>query len=71
MQYVLQELLLDLASVFASVLLKAGKSSSEVLQALEQGRGVIASLMLDERSDISRLNEEHPELCFQYKQCQE
>ncbi|TVY12601.1 hypothetical protein LARI1_G009585, partial [Lachnellula arida] len=70
MQHVLEGLS-DLASISASVLLKAGKPSSEALKALEQGRGIIASLMLDARSDTSKLNEEHPGLCSQYKRCQE
>ena len=44
-----------LASRTASVHLKTGRSPLEALQALESGRGIIASLMMDVRWDISRL----------------
>jgi len=44
-----------LASLTASVLLKAGKSAFTALQALESGRGIIANLMMDVRWDVSKL----------------
>ena len=44
-----------LASRTASVHLKAGRSPLKGLQALESGRGIIASLMMDVRWDISGL----------------
>lgn len=70
MQHVLQSLS-NLASSFPSVLLKAGKGPLEALQALEQGRGIIAGLILDARSDTSQLKEENLELYNKYKKYEE
>lgn len=46
-----------LASRTASVYLKAGKPPLTALQALESGRGIIASLMMDVRWDLSKLRD--------------
>jgi tetratricopeptide (TPR) repeat protein len=51
-----------LASLTASVLLKAGKSPFTALQALESGRGMIASLIMDVRWDVSKLESTHSQL---------
>ena len=56
-----------LASLAASVHLKAGKSPLEALQALESGRGIIASLMMDVRWDLSRLQVMDSDLWRVYK----
>ena len=63
-------LLSRLASLSTSVFLKAGKSPLEALQALERARGVIASFLIDARSDTSILKENHPELWSRYTHCQ-
>jgi tetratricopeptide (TPR) repeat protein len=60
-----------LASFTASIFLKAGKSATEALQVLEMGRGVIASLLIDSRSDESHLKAEHPALWSEYNQLRE
>jgi hypothetical protein len=43
-----------------SLSLQAGDESFKALELLELGRGVIMGLLIDDRSDISRL--EHPEM---------
>jgi tetratricopeptide (TPR) repeat protein len=70
MQSILRNLS-GLASLSASVFLKAGKPSLEALQALERARGVFAGFLIDARSDTSILKEKHPELWSRYTQCQQ
>jgi CHAT domain/Tetratricopeptide repeat len=70
LQYALR-LLSGLASSAASIFLKAGEPAVEALQALESGRGIIASLMIDARSDASMLKEKYPELWSRYAECRE
>ena len=50
-----------LASMAAATALNAGKEAHHALQLLELGRGVIASLLLEMRTDVSALREQHPE----------
>ena len=57
-----------LAARAASVHLKAGRSPLEALQTLENGRGIIASLMMDVRWDLSRLQDINPFLWQVYKE---
>lgn len=45
----------NLGPLAASIFLKAGKSPLESLQALEKARGVISSLVMDSRSNVSLL----------------
>ena len=47
--------------------LKAGRAPLKALQALESGRGIIASLMMDVRWDISKLQHGNPALWQIYK----
>jgi hypothetical protein len=65
LQYALQSFS-GLASLTASVFLKARKSALEALEFLEYGRGIIASLTMDLRSDESQLQAEYPELWSRY-----
>ena len=69
-QHVLRDLA-GLGALTASVFLKAGKSASESLQALEKCRGVISSLMIDARSDVSLLKNGRPDLWFRYSHLRE
>ena len=57
-----------LASRAASAHLKAGRAPLKALQALESGRGIIASLMMDVRWDISKLQHVNPALWQLYKE---
>ena len=57
-----------LASRAASVHLKAGRAPLKALQALESGRGIIASLMMDVRWDISKLHRVNPALWQVYQE---
>jgi hypothetical protein len=59
------------ASLAASILLKAGEPPFIALQALERGRGVIASLMMDVRSDILELRDQHPQIWSRYTKCRD
>jgi len=64
-----QHLLADsagLASMAAATALNAGKAASHALQLLELGRGVIASLLMDMRGDISDLKSKHPILADEF-----
>lgn len=65
LQHTLRELW-GIASLASSVYIKAGRPPIEVLQALEQGRGVVAGLMMDFRSDLSDLKDKHPEVEARY-----
>jgi tetratricopeptide (TPR) repeat protein len=57
----------DIPSLAAAILLEEGESPYNVLQVLERGRGIIASLQLEFRTDISVLNELHPTLAQQFE----
>ena len=56
-----------LVSTAAALSLESNKSAIEALQLLELGRGVIASIQLDARSDITTLEETHPSLAQEFK----
>ena len=65
----------DVASRFAglaadacSLSLQAGDDAFEALELVELGRGVIMGLLIDDRSDISKLEWSHPEKAAAYDQ---
>lgn len=60
-----------LASFSASIFLKALKGSQKALKALEVGRGIIASLVMDTKHELSMLKENNPDLWSRYTGCQE
>jgi len=55
-----------LASTAAAVCLKVGGEPVEALQLLEAGRGIITTQLLDMRSDVTDLEEEHPDLASRF-----
>ena len=55
-----------LASTAASTLLNARKDAYDALRLLELGRGVIASLFMDMRGDISDLQQQHPDMANEF-----
>ncbi|KAK6523178.1 hypothetical protein TWF694_006073 [Orbilia ellipsospora] len=55
-----------LASMTAAVSLNAGRDAYHALRLLELSRGVIASLLMDMRGDISVLKEQHPDLAQKF-----
>ncbi|RHZ62534.1 CHAT domain-containing protein [Aspergillus thermomutatus] len=55
-----------LASLATAAALNAGKTPFEALRLLEQGRGVIAGLLLDIRTDISELTAKQPGLAAEF-----
>ncbi|KAL7917666.1 CHAT domain-containing protein [Trichoderma austrokoningii] len=55
-----------LASTAAAAALNAGKTPEDALQLLELGRGVIASLLMDMRGDITDLRQGHPDLAEKF-----
>ncbi|PVH71735.1 TPR-like protein [Cadophora sp. DSE1049] len=55
-----------LASMAAATALNAGKEAHHALKLLELGRGVIAGLLLEIRTDISDLERQHPELAEEF-----
>lgn len=59
--------LYGLGSSAAAACLNAGRSPSHALEVLEAGRGVVASLLLDIRSDLSDLRQEHPDLAERFE----
>ena len=65
LQYILRHIP-GLGSLAASVLLRAGRSTLESLQALEVSRGVISSFVIDSRFDASMLEERNPRLWSWY-----
>ena len=56
-----------LATTACSLALQTGKGPGAALEVLEQGRGVILSLLMDDRSDTSKLKAAYPQLCVQYE----
>jgi len=65
-QYVVSQFS-GLAAVACSLALQSGKSAEEALEILEQGRGVILGLLIDDRSDTSNLNAAYPQLFAHYE----
>jgi hypothetical protein len=64
-----QDMLRDfagLASMAAATALNAGKGAHHALKLLELGRSVISGLLLEIRTDISALKEQHPELAEEF-----
>ncbi|KAI1158960.1 CHAT domain-containing protein [Nemania serpens] len=55
-----------LASATAATALNAGKDAHDALRFLELGRGVIASLLIETRGDISDLKQKHPSLANKF-----
>ena len=55
-----------LGPISASVFLRAGKSALESLQALEKCRSIVASLVMNSRSDVSLLKEHDSDLYGRY-----
>ncbi|KAL8724774.1 MAG: hypothetical protein Q9181_006678 [Wetmoreana brouardii] len=55
-----------IASAAASVALNAGKRPYDALRLLEIGRSVITGLLLDVRSDVSDLENNHPDLAARF-----
>ncbi|KAF2465628.1 uncharacterized protein BDR25DRAFT_239619, partial [Lindgomyces ingoldianus] len=56
-----------LATSACSLALHTGKGPEAALELLEQGRGVILSLIIDDRSNTSKLKAAYPEMCAQYE----
>ncbi|KAF6810841.1 TPR domain containing protein [Colletotrichum sojae] len=65
MRFLLHEAV-GIASDCAAIVLHMGRGPSEALETLEMGRGVIASSVLDLRTDASLLRQKHPELARLY-----
>ena len=64
-QYVLLQFR-GLASMAAATALNAGKDVDHAIQLLELGRAIISGLLLEMRTDISALREQHPELAKEF-----
>jgi len=65
----MQQMLADfagLASTAASTLLNTRRDAYDALRLLELGRGVIASLFMDMRGDISDLQQQHPDMANEF-----
>ncbi|KAH0556259.1 hypothetical protein GP486_005813 [Trichoglossum hirsutum] len=56
-----------LATTACSLALQTGRRPEAALDILEQGRGVIFSLLMDYRGDTSQLKAAYPQLCMQYE----
>jgi tetratricopeptide (TPR) repeat protein len=65
-QYVVS-LFSGLATTACSLALQVGKPPEKALEILEQGRGVILSLLIEDRSDTSELKAAYPDLCALYE----
>ncbi|KAK5465500.1 hypothetical protein LTS15_002063 [Exophiala xenobiotica] len=59
----------EISSVAPAVCLKAGRSAMQALEVLENFRGIIASLTVDARSDVSMLQEKQLDLWRRYTEC--
>ncbi|OGE48761.1 hypothetical protein PENARI_c026G10257 [Penicillium arizonense] len=56
-----------MAADACSLALQVGQAPIKALELLERGRGVILSLLMDDRSDTSELRAVNPTLCEQYE----
>ena len=56
-----------LATNACALALQTGKGPEAALEVLEQGRGVILRLLMDDRSNTSELEAVYPELCARYE----
>ncbi|KJZ72809.1 hypothetical protein HIM_07753 [Hirsutella minnesotensis 3608] len=56
-----------LASMAAATALNAGREANHALRLLELGRGVIAGFLLEMRTDVSDLEQQHPGLATEFK----
>jgi hypothetical protein len=56
-----------LATQACSLSLEAGQSTFKAVASLESGRGVILSILIDDRSDTSKLKEAHPAWFARYE----
>lgn len=56
-----------LAYMTAAIALEAGKDVQHALELLEPGRCIIAGLLLEMRTDLSELKEQHPELAAEFE----
>jgi tetratricopeptide (TPR) repeat protein len=65
-QHMLREFA-GLASMAAAIALKAGKEPHHALELLELGRGVIAGLLMEMRTDISDLKQNHREIAEEFE----
>ncbi|KAK8112392.1 hypothetical protein PG984_012918 [Apiospora sp. TS-2023a] len=63
--------LLNLSSETVYAFLKAGKPPSEAIRAMESTRGIISSLTVDLRSDVSSLKQKQPDLSSRYLRLRE
>jgi tetratricopeptide (TPR) repeat protein len=55
-----------LAAVACSLSLQVDSDAAQALQLLERGRGTILGLLIDDRSDISKLRDSYPKLATEY-----
>jgi hypothetical protein len=60
-----------IASLAAAVALNAGREASDALQLLEHGRAIISGHLLEIRSDLSELRQEHCGLAQEFVQLRE
>ncbi|KAH0539149.1 hypothetical protein FGG08_004321 [Glutinoglossum americanum] len=56
-----------LATTTCSLALQTGQGPEASLEVLEQGRGVILSLLMNDQSDTSELKVAYPQLCARYE----
>jgi tetratricopeptide (TPR) repeat protein len=59
-----------LATTACALALQTGKGPEAALEVLEQGRGSILRLLMDDRSNTSELKAVNPELCARYESLQ-
>ena len=63
--------LINIASLAVSAALQADKSYEECLELLEAGRGIIASLTISSRNDVSDLDDIDPNIRLEYERLRE
>lgn len=61
----------NISTFAAGACLKVGNAPEEALTVLERGRGVISTLYMDLRSDVTDLANSYPDLCAEYEQAQD
>jgi CHAT domain-containing protein len=68
LQPMIKQFSTGVASDAAAAAVQAGKSASDAVQLLELGRGVIANLQIETRTDLTDLSEQHPQIANDFEQ---
>lgn len=70
-QQMILSLFNGLSSAAAATSLLSGENEQDALEILEQGRGILISIQLETRSDITAVEEKYPSIAIEFKRLRE